>query len=306
MLDSAGKILERTMYTRIEAIAEKHLSATVDAINLVVNIAKDAISGTRWKNGEKQYCAVVTLDMQNAFNSAGWVRIMETLDQFGTPQYLQKLIASYFTDRILQYDTDDGLKVYRVTGGVPRGSVLGPLLWIIMYNGLLKLTIPRMVTPVAFADDVAVVIVGKYLEDIKNLFNVIFSKYDGWMHESRLKMAKTDKQKTEITLITSMKTRETITLQVGEYEIKSKPYIRYLGVMIDARLNFKDQVEHASSKAAAVEGALSRLMPNVGEPKPRRRALVASVVTSILTYGIAIWASALQLQECQRRIYPVV
>ena len=68
MLDSAGKILERIMYTRIEALAEKHLShrqngfrkgrSTVDAINLVVNIAKEAISGTRWKNGEKQYCAV--------------------------------------------------------------------------------------------------------------------------------------------------------------------------------------------------------------------------------------------------------
>ena len=123
------------MYTRIEDIAEKHLlerqygfhkgRSTVDAINLVVTIAKDAISGTRWKNGEKQYCAVVTLDMQNAFNSARWDRIMEALDQFGTPKYLQKLIACYFTDRILQYDTDDGLKVYRVTGGVPQGSVLG-------------------------------------------------------------------------------------------------------------------------------------------------------------------------------------
>ena len=115
MLDSAGKII---MYTRIEAIAEKHLSgrqygfckgrSTVDAINLVVNIAKDAISGTRWKNGEKQYCSVVTLVMQNAFNSARWDRIMEAVDQFDSPKYLQKLIARYFTDRILQYDTDDG------------------------------------------------------------------------------------------------------------------------------------------------------------------------------------------------------
>ena len=87
------------------------------------------------------------------------------------------------------------------------------------------------------------------------------------------------KHKTEITLITSMKTRETITLQVGEHEIKSKPSIRYLGVMIDARLNFKDQVEYASSKAAAVVGVLFRLMPNVGGSKPRRRALLASVVT---------------------------
>ena len=95
MLDSVGKILERIMYTRTEAIAEKHLSdrqhgfckgrSTVDAIILVVNIAKEAISGTRWKNRDKQYCAVVTLDMQNAFNSARWDRIIEALDQFGTP-----------------------------------------------------------------------------------------------------------------------------------------------------------------------------------------------------------------------------
>ena len=50
---------------------------------------------------------------------------MEALDQFGTPKFLQKLIASYFTDRILQYDTDNGLKVYRDTGGVSQGSVRG-------------------------------------------------------------------------------------------------------------------------------------------------------------------------------------
>ena len=62
MLESVGKMFERIMYTTIQAIAEKHLSdrqygfrkerSTVDAIHLVVNIAKDAISLTRWKNGE--------------------------------------------------------------------------------------------------------------------------------------------------------------------------------------------------------------------------------------------------------------
>ncbi|GBP22398.1 hypothetical protein EVAR_11914_1 [Eumeta japonica] len=47
----------------------------------------------------------------------------------------------------------------------------------------------------------------------------------------------------------------------------SQPYIRYLGVMIDARLNFKQQVEHVSTKASAVRASLARLMPNVGGPK---------------------------------------
>ena len=113
------------------------------------------------------------------------------------------------------------------------------------------------------------------------------------------------KHKTEATLITSRTEREMITLRVGEHEIESKPSIRHLGVMIDARLSFKDQVEHISTKASAIGGALSRLMPNIGGPKPRRRTLLATIGTSILTYGIAIWSSALQIQKCQRRIYPV-
>ena len=79
-----------------------------------------------------------------------------------------------------------------------------------------------------------------------------------------------------------------ITLRVGKHIITSQPAIRYLGVMIDARLNFKQQVEHAVPKAAAVRTVLSRLIPNVGGLKQNRRALLASVVTSVIIYGIVI------------------
>ena len=69
-----------------------------------------------------------------------------------------------------------------------------------------------------------------------------------------------------------------VTLRVGEHEITSQPSVRYLGVMIDSRLNFKAQVEHASAKAATVGRTLSRLMPNVGGPKQKRSALLTSVI----------------------------
>ncbi|XP_015121546.1 uncharacterized protein LOC107044256 [Diachasma alloeum] len=111
--------------------------------------------------------------------------------------------------------------------------------------------------------------------------------------------------KTEAVLITSRKVLETITLRVGDYELISQPYIRYLGVMIDARLSFKQQVEHITTKASEVRAALSRLMPNIGRPKQRRRASLSSVITSVLTYGIAVWAEALQLQQNQRKMGPV-
>ncbi|XP_015111354.1 uncharacterized protein LOC107037354 [Diachasma alloeum] len=75
--------------------------------------------------------------------------------------------------------------------------------------------------------------------------------------------------------------------------------------MIDVRLNFKQHAEHLSIKASGVRSSPSCLMPNIGDPKQRRRALLSSVIRSVLTYGIAIWADALQLQESRRRITPV-
>jgi len=171
-----------------------------------------------------------------------------------------------------------------------------------MYDSLLRLTLPKDVKLVAYADDVAVVIVAKHLEEIELAFDVSFERISQWMNTVNLELAK---HKTEVVLITSRKQAETITLRVGEHEITSQPFLRYLGVMIDARLNFKQQVEHVSTKASAVTLVLSRLMPNIGDPKQCRRRLLASVATSVLTYGISIWADALGIQESHRRVASV-
>lgn len=312
MLDTAGKILEGIIHRRIEAIVEPLLSnnqygfrkgrSTLDAIDLVVQTAKEAISGTRWKGGGKKYCLVVTLDIKNAFNSAKWDCIMEALGKMNVPAYLRRMVASYFTDRILIYDTEAGPQEHKITGGVPQGSVLGPLLWNVMYDGLLKIMLPRDVQLVAYADDVAIVIVAKHLEEINFAFDTTFERINQWMDTVDLKLAE---HKTEAVLITSRKQLETITLRVGAHEITSQPFIRYLGVMIDARLNFRQQAEHVGAKASVVRACLARLMPNIGGPKQRRRTLLSSVVTSVLTYGISIWGDTLSTQESRRKVAPV-
>ncbi|GBO99933.1 Retrovirus-related Pol polyprotein from type-1 retrotransposable element R1 [Eumeta japonica] len=171
-----------------------------------------------------------------------------------------------------------------------------------MYDGLLKVPFPEEVKLVAYADDVAVIIVAKHLDEINLAFDKAFERINQWMETVNLQLAK---YKTKAVLITSRKKAETIKLQVGEQEITSQPYIRYLGVMIDARLDFKQQVEHVSTKASAVRASQARLMPNVGKPKQSKRLLLSSVVTSVLTYGISIWSDALGIQETWRKAEPV-
>ncbi|XP_015124084.1 uncharacterized protein LOC107046093 [Diachasma alloeum] len=72
--------------------------------------------------------------------------------------------------------------------------------------------------------------------------------------------------------------------------------------MIDARLSFKQQAEYVGTKAYGVGTVLSRHMLNIGGPKQKRGALLSSVVTSALTYGIAIWADALLIQHARRKV----
>jgi len=171
-----------------------------------------------------------------------------------------------------------------------------------MYDGLLRIALPSEVKLVAYADDVAVVIVAKHLEEIILVFEITFRRINQWKDTVNLQLAK---HKTQAVLIISRKKIEIIKLKAGDDEITSQPYIRYLGVIIDARLNFKQQVEQVSSKASVVRASLARVMPNVGGPKQSRRLLLSSVVTSVLTYGIPIWADALWIQESWRKAGPI-
>lgn len=312
MLDTAGKILERIIHGRIEKVIEPLLSeyqygfrkgkSTIDAVDLVLNTARKAIAGTRWKRGSKKYCLVATLDIKNAFNTVKWEVIMNSLLKMKVPAYLRNIISSYFTDRVLIYNTDDGPKKYTITGGVPQGSVLGPLLWNVMYDGLLKCEVPCEARLVAFADDLAVIVVAKHLEEVNWTFDKTFQIIRRWMDLAGLQLAE---HKTEAVLITSRKQIETTSLRVGNYELTTQPYIRYLGIMIDTRINLQKHIEHAAAKGAVVSKTLARLMPNVGGPKQNRRRLLASVVTSVLLYGAPLWSDALKKQLARRKMVSV-
>lgn len=295
LLDTIGKCLERIIYGRLQLATDRvngisnmqfgfrKSRSTIDAINLVVEMARGAILG---KGRARKYCAIITLDIKNAFNSAGWSEILSAMRNKNIPSYLIKIVRNYFSDRILWFETDNGLKSYKVTGGVPQGSVLGPLLWNIMYDGVFRLQLPEEAKIVGFADDIAIIVRAGHIEDVRLYANEAIKKVKSWLESVNLSLAD---HKTESVLISGKRRIERLTLQVGNSTIVSSREIKYLGVMIDDRLNFRTHLEYACKKATGVSNALARLMPNIGGPRQSRRKLISHVTNSILLYGAPVW-----------------
>lgn len=102
--------------------------------------------------------------MKNAFNSAPWRKIVEALKRKNVPNYLIRVIQSYFCDRRIVIPEDDIDR--SMTVGVPQGSCVGPVLWNVMYNDVLELETPEGITLFAYADDLAVIALADSAENL--------------------------------------------------------------------------------------------------------------------------------------------
>ncbi|KAH8347591.1 hypothetical protein KR067_008171, partial [Drosophila pandora] len=136
------------------------------------------------------------LDIKNAFNSANWSRTLEALKRRNIPRYLLRMVDSYLSNKSLLFDTNERHKEREVTAGVPQGSVLGPLLWIAMYDGVLRIPMAEGTSVIGFAND---------------LLRAI-EKVEAWLSTAGLQLAQ---HKTEAVLISSRKKVKTATVRVG-------------------------------------------------------------------------------------------
>ena len=170
------------------------------------------------------------------------------------------------------------------------GSALRSPIWNILYDGLLKRPLPDEVSIVDYADDIALIIVGKTIEDVQYLGDMAIEVVGNWLSDHGFSLAV---EKTEAVLIARTKKRVYATFTVNDEKIKTKYTIKYLGVTIDTRMSFKDHLRNAGLKASKVARALAGVMPNIGGPKQPRRLLLASVVYSVILYGAPIWTNAI-------------
>jgi hypothetical protein len=147
LLNEAGKLLERIVAARL--IRVRYLTttgpdradaqhgfregrSTIDAISGVKSFAQEDVA-------RGKVVMAIPLDISNAFNTLSFECIEEGLRYHAVPVYFRKLIENYLRGRNIKCVNWDGSVVVRsMSCCVPQGSVLGPTLWNIGYNWVLR------------------------------------------------------------------------------------------------------------------------------------------------------------------------
>lgn len=263
----------------------------MEAVEAVLARAADAAKGVVQ---DRHLCVLVNLDVRNAFNSAPWNQIDSTVAGFGLPGYVRSLIWSYLSDRCILVAEGEAVRVMPMTCGVPQGLVLGPTLWNLFYDGLLRQRLPEGVSVVGFADDVALVTVNHTTEGIEGVLNEALATINSWLSNHGLELAHS---KSEAVVLTRKWAYRQPVLQSGGVVIPVAHAVKYLGVTLDSKLTFTRHVRVVAASAAASARTIDRLMPNVGGPSVEKRRLLASVVSNPLLYAAPVWSAAASKYE---------
>ena len=291
LLSNVNKIIEKTIYTRLNSYLNKYNiinscqfgfrsghNTTMAVAELYENVLK------AYDNGDAT-CAVF-LDLSKAFDSVNHDIILHKLYKYGVRGNVWRLIKSYLTSRKqFVFDNNACSDVCNVDVGVPQGSVLGPLLFIIHINDLINSTDLKILN---FADDTLLYFKFDNTRNAELHLNNELNKVMLWLVRNNLKL---NVKKTKYMIFApNHKKYCNINFQPKFQDntgIEKVNQYKYLGLIIDDKLTWKAHISYLKGKLSRSLGILYKLRHLVS-----KKVLITvfhSLFLSHLNYGILCW-----------------
>lgn len=223
-------------------------------------------------------------DFSKAFDRLDIPMMIFKLEKLGIEMRLLKWIKSYLTDRqqIVRFEGKQSLPV-NVTSGVPQGSHIGPLLFILFVNDISLIL--KHLKILIYADDM------KLFMEIKNTVdNDIYLNeiriFDNWCNKSLLQL---NVKKCNLITFSRKRSTPSITVTLGNQPVQKCERVRDLGVILDAKLTFTDHYNTIIHRATNMLSFIKRFSYNFQDPYTIKTLYVA-YVRSIIEYCSIVWS----------------
>ena len=227
-------------------------------------------------------------DLSKAFDTINHEILIKRLNHDGIRDIASNLLKNYLENRqqIVFYN---GTKsdTSNITCGVPQGSVLGPLLFILYINDIYAVSDNLDFT--LFADDTSILNTNKNLNDLQAETNEELKKLNDWFKANKLSL---NISKTKYIIFSSRKikiAKNQIVIKLNENPLERVESTKFLGVYVDKHLLWKEHIKIVESKIAKTIGLLYKVKYLLN-----RKAMMTiynSLFLSYINYCNIIWGN---------------
>ena len=289
LLSNLNKVLEKLVFNRLYNFLEE--SQCIYSLQFgfrkkhSTNHALVEITETiRKALDEKKFACGVFVDFQKAFDTVNHDILVSKLDHYGVRETENNWFKSYLTGRsqfvsILGFDSN----TKPILHGVPQGSVLGPLLFLIYINDLHFAMSSKVFH---FADDTNLLKICKSPKELQKSLNLDLKNLCTWLLANKISL---NCDKTELIFFRKPGDKvPNIKIKLNGHRLFPSNQIKYLGVYLDEYLNGRFHCNLLLTKLKRSNGMLSKARHFISIS--HLKTLYFAIFSSHLTYGCQIWA----------------